>query len=274
MKLGFIGTGVMSGAIARGVQAGDLQGVEIFLYDRDEAKALELAQAVQGTVCKDASELSQAADLVVLGVKPAVQTSVLEEIAPALTGANQPTLVSIAAGRSLHAIVTDLSAAPEVPPIVRVMPNVAASVGQAMSALTATEGTDQSRIDAAKAVFGSVGKVMELPEDLFSVFTAMAGSSPAWMFYIVQALARAGVAEGMTAELATEAATQAMLGSALLLEEGRARGVHASELIDGVCSPGGTTIAGLLAAEEAGLASALHGAVAATVSRDIELGEQ
>lgn len=275
MRIGFIGTGAMSSAIAKGLRAAGDDTSQIFLQDIRNDKAQELATAVKGTAIEGTTALMKSCDIVILGVKPGVQPTVLKSVAKLTQNEKScPALISIAAGRSIKAIRGDLAnfGAEYLPPLIRVMPNVNAQVGLSMSALcTAKNVTDETR-DEALHIFNAVGECIELPEEMFGVFSALAGASPAWFFQIVDSFARAGVKYGMTKAQALQSVTQAMLGSARTVQTSIAEGVNPSELIDRVCSPGGTTIAGLLAAQEAGLDTALVKAVDATVLRDQELG--
>ena len=183
--------------------------------------------------------------MVVLAVKPQVQSRVINSL-PKLDG---QILVSIAAGRILADIGKDLSGSGQRDvPVVRVMPNVNAIVGHATTAVCGSADATDEQV------------------------TAMAGSSPAWFFQIVDDLAHAGVKHGLTKEQATKAACSTMLGCASMLSRTLEEGGHPAQLVDRVCSPGGTTIAGLLAAQAAGLGPALVDAVDAVVARDKELG--
>ncbi len=268
VRIGFVGSGAMASAIARGIHANAPTGSSIVLYDRYPQAAQAVADSVGGTVAADLAQVVAQSDLVVLAVKPHIQKEVLAQLAPLLS-ADGPALISIAAGRSIAAIEDDLAeaGAQSVPPIVRVMPNVAAQVGQSASAVAYSPGTPQAVREGVAQVFDAVGTCLELNEDDFATFTAMASSSPAWFFEIAESLSRGGVKHGLTKADALAAVTQAMLGSALLLQQGAQDGKSPSQLVDQVSSPGGTTIAGLLAAQDAGLQSALIQAVDATVER-------
>lgn len=274
MRLGFIGAGAMSNAIAKGIRTGGDDKSEILLFDVHARSSQELASAVHGTVADSIADVIEGADIVLLAVKPQVQTRVLQEIGDVISTGHCPALLSIAAGRSLHDIGVDLteSGADPLPPLIRVMPNVNAQIGSSMSAITFAAEVPEATRTWAKTIFESVGVCLELPESLFDVFSALAACSPAWFFQIVDTFARAGVKHGLTKEQALITVTQAMLGSALLLQSARGEGDNPGNLIDRVCSPGGTTIAGLLAAQEAGLDTALVKAVDAAVQRDHELG--
>lgn len=298
-KTAFIGVGAMGGAIATGyaknaaTQPGDNQPSnsepgndqpsgatlnQLYLFDTKPELAERVAQiiaptqAVSATATSSLEEALTGAQTVVLAVKPQVQAEVIAQVTEYLN--SDAVVISIAAGRTLEQLAADFAAAghPRVP-LVRVMPNVNAQVGAAMSALAANSQATAAHRQAAEEIFGAVGTTIWLPESQFSIFTALAGSSPAWFFQIVDALARAGVNYGLTKADATKIATQAMLGSAKMLQTEVAQGTHPGALIDRVCSPAGTTIAGLLAAEAAGLSLSLTDAVDATVQRDRELGQ-
>lgn len=273
MRLGFIGTGAMSGAIARGLTKTD-NAAQFVLFDVNDAAAHTLATDIGGKVAPDIETVVKECDLVILGVKPHIQRLVLQEVAPALTSSKRPGIISIAAGRTLTAIFQDLAefGVSECPPLIRVMPNVNAQIGMSASAICFCPNVADDMRASAISIFEAIGECIELPETSFSVFSALAGASPAWFFQILDSFARAGVKHGLTKKQALQAVTQSMLGSARMVQIESEKDTVPSELIDRVCSPGGTTIAGLLAAQAAGLDSALVQAVDATVLRDQELG--
>ena len=269
MKVAFIGAGAMAGAIAKGAHKAQSDQWDFTFYDVLPEAAQWLADEVDGKAASSIPEAVERADMVVLAVKPHHQAAVITELPE-----GPATIVSIAAGRTTQEITKELAAAGSHPPVVRVMPNVNALVGAATSAICANEVATQADIEAASALFDAVGTTMEIPENLFSAFTALAGSSPAFFFQIAEHLARAGVAQGLTKAEAINAVVGSMYGSAKTLAAALDNGENAASLVDKVCSPGGTTIAGLLAAEDAGLGPSLVAAVRATVARDRELGHQ
>jgi pyrroline-5-carboxylate reductase len=176
--------------------------------------------------------------------------------------------VSIAAGVTLAHL--DGWLGPNVP-VVRVMPNLNVQVREGMSAVAGNAVATDSQVAQVVELFSAVGQAIELPERLFPAFTAVAGSSPAWVLLFIEALARGGLAAGLTKAQARGAATQAVFGTAALL---RGAGRHPWELIDQVSSPGGTTVAGLNTLEERGFSAAVVAAVAATIERDARLGAE
>ncbi|MDR1293881.1 MAG: pyrroline-5-carboxylate reductase [Bifidobacteriaceae bacterium] len=262
MSMGFIGAGTMTGAIVRGIIAsGYAKAGEIVAYD-PSVTVLDALAAETGIVPLAGNpEVIAQASTVVLAVKPQVIPRVMEETAAQLV-ASRPLVVSIAAGTPIAALERWLSPAV---PIVRVMPNVNVQVRQGMAAVTGNGAASREHIASVLAMFDSVGAAIELDESLVRPFMAIAGSSPAWTFLYIDALARGAVAAGMPKALALTVAAKAVGGSAALVAESQA---HPWELIDQVSSPAGTTIAGLSVLEDRGLPSAVTQAVAATIRRD------
>ncbi|MDO4791254.1 MAG: pyrroline-5-carboxylate reductase [Buchananella hordeovulneris] len=273
MRIGFIGCGAMGGAIARGaVAAGLVTGEQVILFDAYEPAAQSLATEIGARPAATALEVAATTDLIVLAVKPNVIEGVLADVAAWL---DDTLVVSIAAGIPLARLeAASVGSEPSrVARIVRAMPNLAASVGAAMTGLALGSRVSAAEAEPVRQLFQSVGRVAMVPEANFSAFVAMAGSSPAFALEYADSLARAGVAQGLSKRAALEYAAQAMKGAAdlLLAELDREGGRSAADLIDAVCSPGGTTVAGMLALDAAGFRAATEAAVAATVARDREL---
>ena len=268
MRIGFIGTGAMASAIARGAVAAGFSGADLMFADRHHQAAEDLADELGGVALASNRQVAEQSDLLVLAVKPNVQSEVIREIRESVLCAKELCVISIAAGRTVDQIYTDFGAAV---PLVRVMPNVNAQIGKSMSALCPM-GTTDEQLAAARKLLDSVGQTIVLDEEYFPVFTAIASSSPAWIFRMIDAMAEAGVNHGLTKADSTRIVAQAFLGSAQLMLNGLDNGQVPANLIDRVSSPGGTTIAGLLAAQDAGLSSAIVAAVDAAVERDHHLG--
>lgn len=270
MKVGFIGAGNMVTAIVRGALASNgLVASDVYLTDRSGKTAPALAEEVGANVAKSNRELVRKVDMVVLGVKPYAVETVLRDISGVLADTNT-LVVSLAAGKTLKSLE---KAAGSTVPVVRVMPNVNAAIGESMTGIARGTNATDEHVKAARDLMSSVGRCMVLSEDDFPAFAALAGCSPAWMYQIIESLARAGVKHGLTKSQSVAIVAQSMMGSAhMVLEEAADSGATPSDLVDRVCSPGGTTIAGLLAAEAANLSPALIRAVDAAVARDQELG--
>ncbi|WP_324652971.1 pyrroline-5-carboxylate reductase [Georgenia sp. H159] len=270
MTIGFIGAGTMAGAIVRGATAaGVVPGGDVLLYDVAADAAQRLADDVGASVAPSAEAVVTGSDVVVLAVKPQVLPAVLGGLAATVVR-RRPVLVSIAAGISLAALEERLPGG-EVP-VVRVMPNVNAMIGAGMAAVCGNEAASADDVARVVEIFAAVGEAVELPEKDFATYTAIAGSSPAFVFTFIDALARGAVRGGLPKALATRIAAQAVLGSARMVLERAADGVSPADLVDMVCSPGGTTIAGIVAMEESGFSPAIVRAVQAVADRDRELG--
>ncbi|GAA4423244.1 pyrroline-5-carboxylate reductase [Georgenia halophila] len=269
MKVGFIGAGNMAGAIVRGAVAGgalDAQDVAVTSAHGRSAEALAAETGV--TALADNTELVEwtgPGGLVVVAVKPYLFADVLEPLRGALAE-NGSLVVSLAAGLTLDTLGSML---PEGQSVVRVMPNVNAMVGAGMAGVCGNEATSADQVSAVVDLFEAVGAATVLPERLFPAYAALAGSAPAWSSLYVEALARAAVKNGMPKAQAVSIASQMLLGTARTLLE---RELRPSELMDMVSSPGGTTIAGIVALEDAGFSAAVARGVQAAVDRDGELG--
>lgn len=151
------------------------------------------------------------------------------------------------------------------------MPNVNAMIGKGAAAVCGNTFASEEQIEYVLQMFQAVGLAWRLPEKDFSNFTALAGSSPAYAYLFIDSIARAGVKNGLSKELCTEIAAQAVLGSAQMILES---GENPWTLIDSVCSPGGTTVAGLLALEEEAFISTIVKGIDATIVRDQELNQK
>ena len=269
---GFIGAGNMAGAIVRGAIAAGTDPASIWLTSAHDSAA-RLAEKTGARHEPDAEALAAACDVVVLAVKPRVIPAVAARIFDAVAAA-RPLIVSIAAGIDLARLESLL---PEGARVVRAMPNMAAGVGQSMTALAAGAAADESDLATARALMDSVGRTVLIAEEDFPVFVGLAGSAPAFVFTFIDALARAGVLGGIPKARAVEIVAQTVLGSARAVQvEAAARadggaGRTPADLVDAVCSPGGTTVAGLVAMERAGFSNAVIEAVRAVVAADREL---
>ncbi len=239
--IGIIGTGNMGSALINGaVKAFGKDNV--FFYDASEDKRKKISEEYGISPCRDNTELVNICDIVVLAVKPQVIFKVIEGIVPALKNDNT-TVISIAPGISTERLNEAFCHKAQ---IVRVMPNTPAMVGEGMAAVTFAEGFKGKKEEALK-LFNSVGRAVELPESLMNAAIVANGSSPAFVFMFIEAMADGAVKHGIPRDKAYEMVAQTVLGSAkLMLETGK----HPGELKDQVCSPGGTTICGTAALEE------------------------
>ena len=265
MTVGFIGCGNMAGAIIKGIVSKNaIDAADIYAYDKDEAKTSAFAEELGINVCKNANEIVEHSDFTVLAVKPNVLSSVLDGI-NLKTQEKKTVLVSIAAGKTIDFIRNSLSHGNK---IIRVMPNINAMVGAACCAYCANEAVTDEEKAFIEKIFGAVGEICEISESFFPLFGVIAGCSPAFSYMFIDELARAAVKNGMPKDMALKFAAQTVLGSAkLVLESDK----QPYQLVDMVCSPGGTTIEGVLALQENGFEKAVHKAVQAAFEKDKKL---
>ncbi|MDR2489066.1 MAG: pyrroline-5-carboxylate reductase [Desulfovibrio sp.] len=263
MKHGFVGLGNMGLAIIKGmIDSRNYPPGDILAYDPYSAAGRAAVAAMGVEVCPSLAAVA-AADILLLAVKPQVMPSVLKDLRA--SDLSKKLIISIAAGRSLTFLQEGLGHGAA---IIRVMPNINAKVGAAISAFAATSHCGEAHKDAVRALFATVGTIVELAEEHFSIFTAVAGSSPAFSYMYIDALARAAVRGGIPKAKALEIAASAVYGSAKMILEGNE---HPFALVDQVCSPGGTTIEGVCRLQECGFESAVHKAVAAVALKDAQL---
>ena len=255
MKIGFIGTGNMGGAILRGYAASDAsRGNTILIHNRTTEHNEEMAAAVSAAdsgvkICNDNAELAEKAEIIIIGVKPDGVKGVLEEIAGEVKRTakgitpEDKIVVSMAAGVSLSKMEADLSYAKAgcgaYAKLIRVMPNTPAQIGQAMTSISRNKNV--SDVDMAKVmeIFNAVGRCIEVPEGLIDCVIGVSGSSTAYTYMYIQALVEAAVENGMDEETAREFAAQSVLGAARMVQESDE---SLTLLRDRVCSPNGTTI--------------------------------
>ncbi|MDR1464187.1 MAG: pyrroline-5-carboxylate reductase [Oscillospiraceae bacterium] len=266
MILGFLGVGVMAGAILRAVvREGFVPPEDCLVYDIVPA-AMEAVRPLGVRLAGSAADVAAAADVLQLGTKPQDIEALLRAIGPALAD-RDPLILSIAAGKSLETLAAAL---PYAPRLARLVPNVNATVGESITAYCPNERARDAETPAFLARYcGCFGRAVPLEEKQVPAFFALAGAGPAYAYLFLDEIARAGVALGLRKDLALEIAAQMVLGSAKKVQAGEA---HPYALIDQVCSPGGITIAGLEALREHGFITAVDKAFRAVVRRDKELG--
>jgi len=266
-NLCFIGCGNMGEALVSGlVLSGSAQAANIICTDIREDRLEELRGRYGVRTMQSNIEAVAASEVVIYAVKPQLMAEVLKETADQLDMSK--VVISIAAGVPLRAIESLLHKDLR---LIRVMPNIAASVKESASALAAGKHAKKEDVELAMAIFNSVGKAVFLRENyLMDAITGLSGSGPAYIFIIVDALADAGVKMGLSRKDAQFLAAQTVLGAAKMLMETRE---HPGQLKDRVTSPGGTAIAGIHTLEKGGLRTTLINAVEAATHRSKELGE-
>jgi pyrroline-5-carboxylate reductase len=263
--LGFLGAGRMATALALGwkhaglVQLGHCQAADPVAGAREA-----FHQATGFWATEDNRAMLRASRVVVLAIKPQQLHGVIGDLRGDL--GSDKLILSIVAGATLPTLCTALGHQR----VIRIMPNTPSQVGASASAFS--RGASASAEDAAvvSALFGSVGKVFEVKESLLDAVTGLSGSGPAFVCLVIEALADGGVRAGLPRDVAQTLAAQTVLGTAkMVLETGK----HPAQLKDEVASPGGTTIAGLHALEQAGVRGGLMDAVLAAARRAEELGK-
>ena len=266
MDYGFIGLGNMAGAILAGMAAsGEFKNDRIYGFNRSPGKTMTLSESVGLIPCESAAEVAKKAQTLVLAVKPQMLPAVMDEIA----GVVKPdqTVISIAAGKPLCWYEQRFKTGV---PVVRVMPNINAKVKSAVSAVCPGANAGEEQAAVAEKIFATVGSVYRIDESMFGPFSAIGGASGAFVYLYIDALADAGVKAGFSRAFAVELATYTVLGSAKLVKE---TGEHPIALANQVCSPGGTTIEGVLTLKRLGFESAVQQAVQAIIDKDEKLGK-
>jgi pyrroline-5-carboxylate reductase len=263
-KIGFVGGGNMAEAIIRGLLRGTFPATGITVAEPVEERRLFLADRYGIAAVAENREVAGSCDVLVLAIKPQIVQHVLEGITSAFSG--DKLLVSILAGISTRTLEKAFSGNPRV---IRAMPNTPALVGEGATALSSGRFATVDDLLTARHLFEAVGTVQVVSEGQMDAVTGLSGSGPAYVFTLIEALADGGVEEGLPRDTALALAVQTVLGAARLVRDG---GEHPAVLRDRVCSPGGTTIAGMKALEEKGFRAALMAAVGQAACRSRELG--
>ena len=257
--IGFIGGGNMATAIIGGIISSGADASNIFVYDKNP-DALEKLNRVYNI--KQNSTLVDvcSSDILFLAIKPNVVYSVIDEIKDMIT--EKTVVVSIVAGQSITKLTNAFSK--NSLKLVRVMPNTPALVGEGMSAVCFNEFVADDEIETVMNILKSFGKAEIVPENLMDTVTGISGSSPAYIFMLIEAMADAAVLGGMPRNQAYTFAAQAVLGSAKMVLD---LPNHPGELKDMVCSPGGTTFEAVKVLENDGFRSSVMNAIDACIKK-------
>jgi pyrroline-5-carboxylate reductase len=260
-KLGFIGCGNMGGAMLKGILSSkSVPEGNIYMFDMDSAKVDEVTRLYPGiNICSDAAQVAESSDFCILAVKPNLYEEVCLEIRDEI--GEDDVVVSIAAGISINAIQRWFKRDVKV---VRAMPNTPALVMEGMTAISFSESTKDDDRSFAKSIFSSFGMIEVISEKIMNAIPAVSGSSPAYVFMLIEAMGDAAVKDGIPRSQAYALAAQSILGSAKMFLETR---MHPGALKDMVTSPGGTTIEAVSVLEEKGFRSAVIDAMAACTQK-------
>ena len=250
MKLGFIGTGNMAGAIMGGIIRNEIfKPEEIIGADISKESRSKVQSAYGINVTEDNKKAASESEVLVLSVKPQYYAETIKEIKDCVR--EDQLIITIAPGKTLKWLEEQFEKKVK---IVRAMPNTPALVGEGMTAACANDAVTEEEKEYALKILRSFGKVEIVAGNMIEACVAIRGSAPAYVFMFIEAMADAAVSEGMPRKQAYEFAAQAVYGSAkMVLDTGK----HPGELKDMVCSPAGTTIEAVRVLEEKGLRSAV-----------------
>lgn len=259
-RIGFIGCGAMARALAGGLVEAGVPPSRLIASDPFPSARDPFEEAIGAKTTEDNAEVVTASDIVILAVKPDAVAGVLTSLDNSIC--EKPLWISIAAGVPLAALQ---SALPTGVRVVRAMPNTPALVRAGATAYYPAASVTEADLELVEGVLEAAGWCWRAPnEGLLDAVTGLSGSGPAYVFLILEALADAGVREGLPREAAQSLATRTVYGAAKLALE---TGTHPGVLKDQVTSPGGTTIAGLEQLEAGGVRAALYNAVRAATER-------
>lgn len=263
-KIALIGAGNMGKALLRGIlRSGLTPAKNITVVDIHEGKLEDLRKEFGVPVGRDARLAVKGAELVILAVKPVTLNEVLDLIRDGVDPSQL--FISIIAGVESSYIRERIGKGN---PVVRVMPNIAATVDAAASAIAAAPPATEEHFKIAEAIFAAVGEVVRVDEEHLDAVTGLSGSGPAYVYMFIEALCDGGVKMGLPRDVAMKLATQTVFGAAKLVKE---TGLHPATLKDQVTTPAGTTISAIHELEKSGLRAMLISAVGTATERSREL---
>lgn len=259
-----LGAGVMGSTLLAALRRAEVEPDRLVVSDRLYERAADLSEAL-GITATGAADAVADADIIVLAVKPQDMPALLADIEPSVD--SNSLVISIAAGISTDYLERHL---PEGTAVVRAMPNTPALVDEGMSALSPGQHCSAERAEQARQMLSNVGKAVVLDERHLDAVTAIGGSGPAYIFYVVEAMIEAGVLLGLPRATATELVTQTLYGAATMLKE---TGEHPTVLREQVSSPGGTSVTALRALDDHKVRAAFLTAMEAAARRSAELAD-
>ncbi len=264
-EIAVVGVGAMGGSLVRALAAHpDVSPASVRAFDVRRAVARALGRQTGVRVCAALEECLAGADVVLICVKPHQVEPCLRQFEGLVSG--NELFISVAAGVSTERIEALL---PAQSAVVRAMPNIASTVGQAASALAPGRHVSRAQMRLALEIFRAAGAAFEVEEAQIDAVTGLSGSGLAYAFLFIEALADGGVREGLPRDLALALAAQTLVGAGEMV---RTLGKHPAQLKDSVCSPGGTTIEALATLEGRGFRGAVIDAVSAAARRSRQLG--
>lgn len=264
-KIGFIGAGNMGGAILGGIlNSKMIDNNHIIASAKSDRTIEKIKNDYNVNVTKDSKEVVEFSDLIVIGVKPDIYDEILEEIKDLI---NDKIIITIAAGKTIEAMEKIIG---DDKKIVRTMPNTPSLVGEGMTSLSPNKNISEEELSFVKSIFDSLGKSEVVKEDLIHAVIGASGSSTAYAFMFIEAIADGAVRAGMPRDKAYTFASQGVLGAAkMVLDTGK----HPGELKDMVCSPGGTTIEAVKVLEEEKFRGAVLKAIDSCIKKSVEMSK-
>jgi pyrroline-5-carboxylate reductase len=263
VMIAILGAGKMGEALLSGLLRAGRPPSDVAVVVRRAERAEELREAY-GVPVLTAEEAAKDASTLVITVKPQDMARMLDEIAPFVSASQL--VISVAAGITTSFIERRF---PVEVPVVRVMSNTPVLVDEAMSVISAGSHASEPHLRRTEELLRPVGKVLRIPESQQDAATALSGSGPAYVYYLVEAMVDAGILLGMPRGTALEMVTQAVYGAATMLKDS---GEHPVILREAVTSPGGTTISAIRELEKHGVRAAFLAAIEAARDRGRELG--
>lgn len=263
MDIGFIGTGNMGSAIIRTLAGVD--GITVYGLNQTRSKLEALAEETGLIPCDNVQELTEKSDFIVLAVKPQQADEIWPEMIPALT--KEKCLVSIAAGLTLDSLKESIQ---NICPVIRVMPNTPIAIREGVTAICLDDKTlTEQQKEGIQVVFQNSGDVHILPESQFDVFTAVIGSGPAFIFYLIETMIESGVELGLHRDVSSRMVKKLFSGASIMAERSEE---HVSMLKEISIAPAGTTIAALAHFDRTAVRGNIMDAIRMAYNRSIELG--
>jgi pyrroline-5-carboxylate reductase len=263
-RLGFVGAGKLAGSVVRGLmRAKFCPPGEIIASEPNEQTRAALQKETGVAVTAENDEVAAKAEVIFIGVKPAMVLPLLRELSDKL---QNKLLISLAGGVRISNMEKTGNAR-----FMRVLTNTPSAICRAATGITrGSRGTNED-VDLAKQIFGAIGVVIEVEEEQIDTVTALSGSGPAFVYTVIEALATGGTKMGLPADVALKLAAQTLLGAAQLMIESK---MSPEELVKMVVTPGGTTAAGLAVMEELGTSESLIAAIEAATKRGQEMAKE
>lgn len=265
-NIGFIGCGNMAEAMIGSIVKSNLVPAENITATKRKVSAKErLAEKYGINIISNNKQAARQSDFLILAVKPHIYETVLEEIRDDIK--KDAVVIGIAAGISSDYLKNKLN---EGTKYIKIMPNTPAMVGEGMTAVVINDSLEEHDIDELLKILNSFGRTEMIEERLMDGFTGLCGSSPAYIYMLIEAMADAGVLEGIPRAQSYTMAAQSVLGAAKMVLE---TGLHPGQLKDNVCSPGGTTIEAVISLEESGFRSSMMNAIKVCSDKSRKMSE-